>query len=686
MISKKALCVLVICGIFTSILFSNASEKRIIIGYVPGYAVIEEPYIRGREGFGYEFFQEISKYTNHKYVFQPLAWSEGLEKLKTGEIDLLGPCSRIPEREEDYSFTKNSFGQEELQLVVPIDSDIRYGDIEAIGKNRIGYIEGDSTYADLQRFLEENEINPELVRVVENTMMEDFENDLYDIRVVTSLYSKYDVKVVQILDRTPFYFMSSKNNTNLTNEIDSAVEKIYNENYLFAEKLYLKYFTSTGLAKEALNFEDYESLQTKDVYRVGYNIGLHYISYNDENGNPKGYGVDVMNAIARLANIQIEYIPIDHKKNSSLNYTNTDFSLCVMSDCYSSHSNATDPYITVPLMAIKKKGIKNSDIETVACVAYNSVDTAGFSKKFPNASIVETYVTDDTYYFLVEGKVDAVVISSRMAMGMLTVLGTKNYVVEDMGVDVPFSILVSENLPNGILLAINKTISQIDKGYVESSIIENLNSAKGVDSVSDFFNTYKIHIVCFLLSLFFAAILTVMLLLNYRKGLLKKQLEYDSLTGFMTKYKFLNEVEKKLKNANSNEYIIFSIDIDNFKQINHVYGYEFGTKLLVQFANRIEKCYSGEVLVARDRGDVFVIFAENIFNGNTVCGRSLCTDCLVKDFVDEEGNEIKLSVSKGVYIIDNTFDSVDYMIDCANIARCRGKNISGSTIFEFDEK
>lgn len=154
----------------------------------------------------------------------------------------------------------------------------------------------------------------------------------------------------------------------------------------------------------------------------------------------------------------------------------------------------------------------------------------------------------------------------------------------------------------------------------------------------------------------------------------------------MTRYKFIVEVKEKLKKVNPKEYLILLIDIDNFKYINKVYGYHLGNEVLKAFADNLITCFEKNSIIMRESNDNFIMLIKNNFNGKTFCKKENCEDCILKGIYEILGKEYKISISKGVYIIDNPKNDVDYMIDCANTARLKGKEKYGTTLFEFTEK
>ncbi|WP_457641074.1 EAL domain-containing protein [Persephonella sp.] len=104
------------------------------------------------------------------------------------------------------------------------------------------------------------------------------------------------------------------------------------------------------------------------------------------------------------------------------------------------------------------------------------------------------------------------------------------------------------------------------------------------------------------------------LLEAYQK--LKELHEFDNVTGFMKRNKFIEEFDNLLKETNRGTFTLVMIDINNFKYINEIYGFEFGDKLLREISNQLRsfvKSIDKDVLLGKLSGDEFaVLFKKNI--------------------------------------------------------------------------
>lgn len=87
---------------------------------------------------------------------------------------------------------------------------------------------------------------------------------------------------------------------------------------------------------------------------------------------------------------------------------------------------------------------------------------------------------------------------------------------------------------------------------------------------------------------------------------MKKKLYIDNLTGVSSRY----VLEEAVSTERS---MIVLLDIDNFSEINGIYGVEFGDKVLQYVANRL-KIFDNVASVCRVGGDIFGIY-YNQYNG-----------------------------------------------------------------------
>ena len=134
---------------------------------------------------------------------------------------------------------------------------------------------------------------------------------------------------------------------------------------------------------------------------------------------------------------------------------------------------------------------------------------------------------------------------------------------------------------------------------------------------------------------------------------LEKQLRYDathdSLTGLYNRAWFLERLEQiGQTNPENCLFAVLFLDIDRFKTVNDRFGHTVGDRLLVQIAQKLQKCLPECTSVSRLGGDEFTIILEKLTNISQVSqiAEVICQRLRQTYMVD--GYKVFTTVSVGV--------------------------------------
>ena len=232
---------------------------------------------------------------------------------------------------------------------------------------------------------------------------------------------------------------------------------------------------------------------------------------------------------------------------------------------------------------------------------------------------------------------------------------------------------------NFILLIVNMMFYSTPV-QASSEIILNMKSAMNSLSV------YHYSFLFILVLVFLVIIVLQSYIGNKKKSAMKNLLEVDQLTGVLTRYKFLLEAKKILETARPKEYLLLAVDIDNFKYINKTHGYQSGNIFLQSMAEKLIKYYKNCVLIARDSNDIFILLVKNSIDMANIDSEVNYENSIIEDYYDEFNNKCSISVSRGIYVVNDVTEELDYMLDCANSARLEGKKSFGLTTTLFTEQ
>lgn len=215
---------------------------------------------------------------------------------------------------------------------------------------------------------------------------------------------------------------------------------------------------------------------------------------------------------------------------------------------------------------------------------------------------------------------------------------------------------------------LNKAISLLSSGEKSRIIYENLTSQRYYKLEQENTSTFlkKTFLYIFFLLVIAGIITGILITLVIRRKI--HVIEYDELTGMPTPTKFKHDVRKVLKHAEPNEYMLISLDINDFKFVNDSFGYSQGNLILIELSNHFMQNKYKDEIVCRYNADNFIFFAkrtEFIFIEDHVYN---LTD-VSKKLVPYLPEKYDLTFSASVYYIDDTAQDITLMVDKANMAR-----------------
>ncbi len=151
--------------------------------------------------------------------------SKCLERLETGEIDLLLGLGKTPEREDKFIFTDNYVDVEKFGVYT--NKDIDYGKLTDLEGVNFAHIKNEANYQWILNFLEEKNIS---VNKVEVSNYEEAREKLLDGSVdaiaatITDKKLKSKNKIYEF-STGPVYIAVSKGNEELISKINVALDK-----------------------------------------------------------------------------------------------------------------------------------------------------------------------------------------------------------------------------------------------------------------------------------------------------------------------------------------------------------------------------------------------------------------------------------------------------------------------------
>jgi len=151
---------------------------------------------------------------------------------------------------------------------------------------------------------------------------------------------------------------------------------------------------------------------------------------------------------------------------------------------------------------------------------------------------------------------------------------------------------------------------------------------------------------------------------------------HDSLTRLPNRAHLEHKLTKTIHDAKNSDQLsaIFFIDLDNFKNVNDVFGHHQGDDLLLQVSQRLASLLSGHDTLCRIGSDEFVLLMENIDNESIVYLMANRIQAVLKKPFLLEFKKIYVNASIGISLYPGDGETAMEMIRSADMAMHRAKD------------
>ena len=660
----------------------SAEEKKgktVRVGVHEAPFFITDKYGR-KSGYSYEYQRKISAYTGWTYEYVEGSWSELLEKLKKGEIDLMSDVSYSEERKKDMLFSSLPMGTEAYYVYITSNNtDISPRNLSSLNGKRVGVGQGSIQKEMFIEWEKSHGINAE---IVEMTCSEADSLKLlgknYDAFVTVDIYGSNE-KLVPAwkIGSSSFYFVVTKSRPDLLEELNSALNRIQDENKYYDQQLHDKYLKSSETNKY-LNSEEKEWLANHGKIRVGYQDNyLAFCAKDPATGKLTGALKDYLDyAALAFENAHLEFEPVAYPTASDaieamkrgevdcvFPANLTDFDAEQLGILMSPALMTTE--MDAVVRASEQKEFLRKDKIIVAVNEGNTNYDMFLADHYPKWERAYFKDTPAGLEAIAEGKADCVIISSYRYSNISKQCEKLHLATVYTGVNMDYCIAVSEG--NSVLYSIlSKIIGVVPNGIVHSALT--YYSTEDVKtSLGEIIKDNLFIILTVIAVILFVIVLLLLHNIRANKMILEKEDQVkdlnrkayvDPLTMVRNKSAY-NEYIKKLQDQlDRDEVIDLAIgifDCNDLKSINDQYGHEKGDIYIKNACSMICKVF-GHSPVFRIGGDEFAIILMNSDFSNR--------DELVAqlDKKQEERNSVvkssweRVHIAHGIAVYDHELD------------------------------
>ena len=426
-------------------------------------------------GYGIEVLNLISEYSHlsFEYAGYDKSWNDMLDMLKNGKIDVVTLARKTDELSGQFLFS-NPIGINHTVLSVQ-ENDVRFrrGDYKTYDDMLVGMIKGSSQNKTLKEFAKKHHFKYRIKRF-ENigALAKALQDGTVDVALSSDLRKTENEKTLDTLDSENFYAIVRKNDTELLEEINYAIEQMNINEGNWASGLFYKYYGS--VYSSALEFNKREQAYIQDVVSGKKKITATSLgdrkpySYLD-GGALTGIQVDYFAQIMEMAGLPFEMVApkdrADYQKiteNDSVDVVIDKRTSDVDVNEDSNYGFRTDPYMSTGMAKVTRKDFKG-EIQTVA-VAKDQGNAPVDLGLVGGAKIKEYETRQEAFQAVLDKEADCVYAYTYSVQMFVNsdVTGSLYYSIID-GIRFEFCMYVRNDSDHELVTILNKCIHQMSQ-------------------------------------------------------------------------------------------------------------------------------------------------------------------------------------------------------------------------------
>jgi len=630
---KRLAVVLFLCLVLPLGVRAESSPTVVRVGWHESPFNITDQFGR-KTGYSYEYQRKIAAYTGWKYEYVEGSWPELLQMLKDGEIDLLGDVSYVEDRADSMLFASLPMGSEAYYIfVAPDNAEITSDDYATLSGKRVGVAQGSIQELQFKDWAQAHSIQVELIELTinETDALKMLRQGKLDAFITMDIFGGPEIATpICKIGSSDIYFAVNRDRPDLLNDLDTAMNRIQDENNYYNQQLHERYL-SDGSAGRYLSASEKAWLTEHGAIRVGYQD--NYLAFcASENGQLVGALKDYLDyASTALENGRLFFeataYPSAAAAMEALGNGEVD---CVFPANLTAFDGEnlgvvmSPPIMRTEMDAVvratdQKEFIRKGDVRV--CVNEGNTNYEMF--------LVDNYPTWKIEYFpdtptgleaIADRKADCVIISNYRYNNIAKLCEKLRLTTVYTGVDMDYSFALREGDTE-----LYSIISKVTQLVPDSTIHAALTYYSTEDVKISFAELVKDHL--FIIMAVIAGILVIILILLVRNihaerkvleeerqiNDLNKRVFVDALTSVKNKGAFVNYVQALQDRLDQDEKLDFAVgvfDCDNLKQINDQNGHDKGDIYIKAASQLICRVFTHSP-VFRIGGDEFTVVLQN---------------------------------------------------------------------------
>lgn len=472
---------------------ADQSEQQVKTVRV-GWLVSSEGFQEGTpgerlSGWGYEYLQTLSYYTpGWKYEYVSGTFTELMDMLEAGKIDLMPNISYSAEREQKLLFSSNPEGTEHYYIYAKPDrDDLAKGDPQALQGLTIGCNPGVMQTTVGQQWLANEGVTCTYKEInTGSALFEALADGEVDAAIMNDTISSPDASPMFYVGSSDYYFAVPKSRPDLMNDINAAMMAITRVNPRYSDEVKANYSAQNSGSSSLTSTETSWLKANGNTITIGYlKNQLPYCTQNDD-GEMEGSLASLATTLHDKFGITVKTVAISNNQQmlKALSNGTIDVALPLFRDYWFAEQKGvilSNPMGTVSLTAIHSSNNPNSDLKKIACTQDAIVNHSELESLFPDATITDYPNGNEALEALSKGEAGCIIVPSTRLKTIRDTYDIEDFQTQELTNTAQLSCLISRGKPE-LLEIINKGIVNAGESLSANSYFPTSYSAQESDA------------------------------------------------------------------------------------------------------------------------------------------------------------------------------------------------------------